>query len=130
MALRARTLAHVYPAGLEVKVRLDPRVTGGEQRRLDGGAVPVRPDVAVPVLPAGRRRGGHVPREHGAGPPAPHPPAVAELLARGQEAAVPPDQVVPLVAVEVAAEAAHVARPAAGHGQLEKGDAVPQEASA
>jgi hypothetical protein len=63
MALRARTLAHVNPAGLEVVVRLDLPVTLREQGGLDGGAVLRGPDVAVPVLAARRRLQGDISRQ-------------------------------------------------------------------
>jgi hypothetical protein len=63
MALRARTLAHVDPAGLEVVVGLDLPVTLREQGGLDGGAVLRGPDVAVPVLAARRRLQGDISRQ-------------------------------------------------------------------
>ena len=43
VALSARTLAHIYPAGLEIEVRLDPGVAGAEHRGLDRRAVLRRP---------------------------------------------------------------------------------------
>lgn len=61
VALCARTLAHIYPAGGEVEVGVDLGVAPSEQRRLDCRAVFAGPDVGVPVLFAGRRPGRDIP---------------------------------------------------------------------
>ena len=60
MTLGPGTLAHVYPAGLEVELGLDHRVAPGEQRALDGRAVELGLDGPLPVPSTGGRSGGHI----------------------------------------------------------------------
>ena len=62
-----------------------------------------------------------------ASPPPADPPGVAKLLPGLQQVPVPSNQVVPLVAVKVPAEAAHLARHAGRYGQLKEAHPVPQD---
>ena len=71
--------------------------------------------------------GRDVPRQHGARLLAAHSPRVAELLAIGEQGPAPPDEVVPLVAVEVAAEPAHVAPHLGRDAELQEAHSVPEE---
>ena len=64
MTLSAGTFTHVDPAGLEVELRLDGGVAGGEERALDGGAVKLRLDASLPITPAGGRLHWDIPGQH------------------------------------------------------------------
>ena len=88
-------------------------------------------DFGLPGLRAvALRHGGHVPRQHGARPQPAHPHVVPECLgviAVHQARAVAAVEVVGLVAVVVAAEAAHSVPELGRHRELQEADAVPQE---
>ena len=109
MTLGAGTLTHVDPAGLEVELGRDGGVAGREEGALDGGAVELRLDASLPVTPAGGGLDWDIPGQDRAGLLPPDPPGVPELLAGPEVGSVAAHEVVPLVAVEVPAEAAHLA---------------------
>ena len=127
MTLSAWTLTHVDPAGLEVELRLDGGVTGGEERTLDGRAVELRLDASLPVTSAGGRLHWNISGQDRTRLLPPDPPGVAELLAGAEEGSVTAHKVVLLVAVEVPAEAAHLASHLGRESELQEADPVPEQ---
>ena len=127
VALSPGTLTHVDPAGLEVELGRDGGVAGREEGALDGGAVELRLDASLPVTPAGGRLDRNIPGQDRAGLPPPNSPGVPELLAGPEKGSVAAHEVVPLVAVEVPAEAAHLASHLGGETELQEADPVPEQ---
>lgn len=128
VARLARALAHVQLAGVEVVVGVDPALARVEEGGVEGVAVPVGLDLALPGLRALRLvRVRHVPGEDRAGPHPAHPPGVPERLAVGEDGAVAAVEVVPAVAVEVPAEPAHPVVVLGGDGQLQEAHSVPEQ---
>ena len=127
MTLSAWTFTHVDPAGLEVELRLDGGVTGGEERALDGGTVKLRLDASLPVTTTGGRLHWDIPGQHRTRLLPSDPPGVAELLPGAQKGSVTTHEVVLLVAVEVPAEAAHLASHLGREAELQEADAVPEQ---
>ena len=126
VTLSAGTLTHVDPAGLEVELGRDGGVAGREEGALDGGAVELRLDASLPVTPAGGGLDRNVPGQDRAGLPPPNPPGVPELLAGPEKGSVAAHEVVPLVAVEVPAEATHLTPHLGRQTELQEADPVPQ----
>ncbi len=107
MALIARALAHVEPAGVEVVLRVDLCATLLEQRRVESVAVSDRTDAAFPRLGAVRLvRSRHVSGKYGAGTHAADAPRVSEVLAVSEVFPFSAEEVVSGVSVEVAAKSA------------------------
>ena len=127
MTLSAGTFTHVDPAGLEVELRLDGGVTGGEERALDGGAVKLRLDASLPVTSAGGRLHWNISGQDRARLLPADPPGVAELLPGAEEGSVTAHEVVLLVAVEIPAEAAHLASHLGRETELQEADTVPEQ---
>ena len=73
---------------------------------------------------------GHVSRQDGAGSHPSHAPRVAEVLAVAKVFALPAEEVVPRVPVEVPAEAANFIPEFRRHRQLEEADSVPEKSDA
>ena len=80
VTLSARTFAHINSAGFEVELRRHFSMTTGKQRTLDGGAVFIRPDAALPVILTRGRMERHVTWQHRTRLLATDPPRVAKLL--------------------------------------------------
>ena len=126
VTLSPGTLAHVNPAGLEVELWRDGCVALGEERTLDSGAVQLGLDGSLPVSAARRRPSRDVPGQDRASLAASHPPRVTELLPGAEQSAVTAPEVVPLVAVEVPAEATHLTPHLGRQTELQEADPVPQ----
>ena len=127
MTLSPGTLAHIDPAGLEVELRLDGGVTGGEERTLDGRAVELRLDASLPVTTTGGRLDWNISGQDRTRLLPPNPPGVAEFLPGAEEGSVTAHEVVLLVAVEVPTEAAHLASHLGREAELQEADAVPEQ---
>ena len=127
VALAAGALAHVQLAGVVVVAGVHLGEAAVEQGGVEGVAVAVRADLVLPALGALRLVGvRHVPGKDGAGAEAAHAPRVSEGLPGLEVAAVAAKEVVGLVTVEVAAEAAEAIAILGRHGQLQEADPVPE----